>query len=64
MLLIKLFAHQSNDIVIELQGEPWVQGWTISAPISDQLASMNAEKLTDNVEFAKNRHERNLCLGR
>jgi aryl-phospho-beta-D-glucosidase BglC (GH1 family) len=53
MLLIKLFAHQSNDIVIELQGEPWVQGWTTSAPISDQLASMNAEKLTDNVEFAK-----------
>jgi hypothetical protein len=53
MLLIKLFAHQNNDIVIELQGEPWLQGWTTSAPVNDQLASMNAQILTDNVEFAK-----------
>ncbi len=53
MLLIKLFAHQSNPIVIELQGEPWVQGWTTSAPLKDQLASMNASILTDNIEFAK-----------
>jgi len=53
MLLIKLFAHQENSIVIELQGEPWVQGWTTAAPIETQLASMNAETLIDNVEFAK-----------
>jgi hypothetical protein len=53
MLLIKLFAHQTNDIVVELQGEPWLAGWTTSAPVADQLASMNADILTDNVEFAK-----------
>jgi hypothetical protein len=53
MLLIKLFAHQNNAIVIELQGEPWVQGWTTSAPIETQLASMNADILADNIEFAK-----------
>ncbi len=52
-LLIKLFAHQNNAIVIELQGEPWVRGWTTSAPMETQLASMNAEKLADNVAFAK-----------
>ncbi|HEX8974632.1 MAG TPA: hypothetical protein VF817_04050, partial [Patescibacteria group bacterium] len=52
-LFIRLFAHQNNAIVIELQGEPWVQGWTTSAPIDTQLASMNAAKLADNVQFAK-----------
>lgn len=52
-LLIKLFADQENAIVIELQGEPWVAGWTIDAPVEVQLASMNAQILTDNVEFAK-----------
>ena len=52
-LIIKLFAHQNNAIVIELQGEPWVAGWTTDAPVETQLASMNATILTDNVEFAK-----------
>ena len=52
-LIIKLFAHQNNAIVIELQGEPWVQGWTTSAPVETQLASMNAATLVDNVAFAK-----------
>lgn len=52
-LIIKLFAHQNNAIVIELQGEPWVQGWTTSAPIETQLASMNPNVLLDNVQFAK-----------
>ncbi|EKD58747.1 MAG: hypothetical protein ACD_56C00059G0005 [uncultured bacterium] len=52
-LVIKLFAKQDNAIVIELQGEPWVAGWTTSAPLETQLASMNSEILADNVEFAK-----------
>lgn len=52
-LIIKLFAHQNNAIVIELQGEPWVGGWTTDAPVETQLASMNAATLVDNVEFAK-----------
>lgn len=52
-LIIKLFAKQENAIVIELQGEPWVAGWTIDAPVETQLASMNGEILADNIEFAK-----------
>ncbi|EKE19959.1 MAG: hypothetical protein ACD_8C00076G0006 [uncultured bacterium] len=52
-LLIKLFADQENAIVIELQGEPWVAGWTIDAPVEVQLASMNSDILKDNIEFAK-----------
>jgi hypothetical protein len=52
-LIIKLFAHQDNAIVIELQGEPWVAGWTVDAPVETQLASMNSQILRDNVEFAK-----------
>ncbi|MEI7621466.1 MAG: beta-galactosidase [Candidatus Moraniibacteriota bacterium] len=52
-LLIWFFANQKNAIVIELQGEPWIRGWTTSAPLEIQLASMNAMKLADNVEFAK-----------
>jgi hypothetical protein len=52
-LLIKLFAHQKNPIVIELQGEPWVGGWTTSFPVEAQLASMNADILDDNVKFAR-----------
>lgn len=52
-LLIEIFANQENAIVIELQGEPWVQGWTVHAPLEVQLASMNAQILQDNVDFAK-----------
>lgn len=52
-LFIKLFAKQDNAIVIELQGEPWVAGWTTDAPVETQLASMNADILKDNVAFAK-----------
>jgi hypothetical protein len=36
-----------------LQGEPWLRGWTIDQPLEEQFGSMNAEKLKDNVEFAK-----------
>ena len=52
-LIISLFANQKNAVIIELQGEPWVGGWTTSAPIETQLASMNPAALEDNVSFAK-----------
>lgn len=51
--IIKMFAKQNNAIVIELQGEPWVKGWTVDQPLDVQLASMNSTILKDNVEFAK-----------
>ncbi len=52
-LFVRIFAHQKNVVVIELQGEPWIQGWTTSAPVETQLFSMNATILADNVAFAK-----------
>lgn len=51
--LNKIFAKQNNAIVIELQGEPWLEGWTISQPLEKQFTSMNPEILADNVSFAK-----------
>lgn len=51
--LIKKFADQENIMIVELQGEPWLDGWTVDQPLTDQLDSMNAEKLRENVEFAK-----------
>lgn len=51
--LIRTFAGQNNIFICELQGEPWLDGWTVDQPVSDQLKSMNAEKLRGNVEFAK-----------
>lgn len=53
-LIIKLFAGQDNAIVVELQGEPWLQGQTTSFSLEDQLKSLNENKLKDNVQFAKN----------
>jgi len=51
--LIKLFAQQENAVVIELQAEPWISGWTIDAPLSEQFKSMNENKLKENVEYAR-----------
>ncbi len=53
-LIIKSLAGQDKAIVIELQGEPWLNGWTTSFSVQDQLVSMNSQKLEDNVQFAKN----------
>lgn len=50
----EIFAGQSNVVVIELQGEPWIDGWTVSQPLEKQLGSMNADILRSNVQFAKN----------
>ncbi|EKE16481.1 MAG: hypothetical protein ACD_11C00006G0004 [uncultured bacterium] len=50
---IGLFADQKNVSVIELQGEPWLAGWTIGFPLEEQFKSMNAQKLKDNIEFAR-----------
>lgn len=52
--ITEIFAGQKDVIVIELQGEPWIDGWTVSQPMEKQLQSMNASILRDNVRFAKN----------
>lgn len=51
--LAHLFSGQENFIVIELQAEPWVSGFTTQRPLEEQFQSMNANQLKENVEFAK-----------
>jgi len=51
--LNKILAHQENSIVVELQAEPWISGYTTEKTLSEQFKSMNAEKLKDNVSFAR-----------
>lgn len=52
-LLNKYLANQDKSIVIELQAEPWISGWTINGSLSEQFKSMNPQQLKENVEFAK-----------
>jgi hypothetical protein len=49
----KVFSHQENNIVIELQAEPWIAGYTTNQPLEEQFKSMSKEKLVDNVVFAR-----------
>lgn len=51
--LAHLFSGQENFIVIELQTEPWVSGFTTHQPLKEQFQSMNAAQLKENVEFAQ-----------
>lgn len=51
--VIEKFADQKNAIVIELQGEPWVKGWTVHQPLEEQFKSMNEKKLAENVLYAQ-----------
>ncbi|HBP00754.1 MAG: hypothetical protein UY41_C0017G0016 [Candidatus Moranbacteria bacterium GW2011_GWE1_49_15] len=52
-LLVRIFASQKNVAVIELQGEPWIEGWTTNFPLERQFQSMDAAKLKENIEFAR-----------
>lgn len=52
-LLNKIVAGQGKAIVIELQAEPWISGYTTQSPLEEQFASMNVEKMKNNVSFAK-----------
>lgn len=51
--IIEKFADQEKAVVIELQGEPWVAGWTVHQPLEEQFKSMNEKKLMDNVLYAQ-----------
>jgi hypothetical protein len=51
--LIKKIVKQENIMVVELQGEPWLNGWTTDHSLDEQFKSMNAEKLRDNIDFAR-----------
>lgn len=51
--LIETFANQHEAVVVELQGEPWISGWTVHRPLEEQFDSMNVKKLEENIEYAK-----------
>lgn len=51
--LNKILARQENSIVIELQAEPWISGYTTNEPLAEQFKSMNSSKLIENVSFAR-----------
>jgi hypothetical protein len=51
--LIQILAHQDKAIVVELQAEPWVSGYTTEMPLEEQFKSMNPEKLKENVSYAR-----------
>jgi hypothetical protein len=51
--LVDALDGHKNMFVIELQAEPWINGWTTSGSLSEQFKSMNPQKLQENVEFAK-----------
>lgn len=58
----KILAKQDKAIVIELQAEPWISGWTIHGTLEEQFRSMNSEKLKENVEFAQKSGFREIYL--
>lgn len=51
--IINLFARQNKAIVVELQAEPWIAGYTTNQPLSEQFKSMNVAKLKENVSYAR-----------
>jgi len=51
--LNKIVVNKDQAIVIELQAEPWISGWTTSGSLEEQFKSMNPEKLRENVIFAR-----------
>jgi hypothetical protein len=51
--LINLFAQKDKAIVIELQAEPWISGYTTNEPLAEQFKSMNPSQLKENVAYAR-----------
>ena len=51
--LIKIFARQKNAIIVELQTEPWINGWTTNQPLSEQFKSIDIAKFRDNIDYAQ-----------
>jgi hypothetical protein len=51
--LAGIFSGQDDFIVIELQGEPWLESATVDFPIEDQLAHTDADRVVENVNFAR-----------
>jgi hypothetical protein len=51
--LTRLLTKQEHFSVIELQAEPWANGWVADAPLEEQFKTMDAEQLRTVVTYAK-----------
>ena len=48
-----LISGQRNFMVIELQGEPWANGWVGTLPLDEQFKTMNETLLRTNIDYAR-----------
>lgn len=51
--LVRLLTNQEQFSVIELQAEPWANGWVANVPLEEQYITMNADLLEENVTYAR-----------
>lgn len=51
--IVRLLTDQENFIVIELQGEPWANGWIKDIPLEEQFITMDEHKLVADIEYAQ-----------
>lgn len=51
--ITRLLTHQENFSVIELQAEPWANGWVADAPLEEQWKTMDEKQLREVVIYAK-----------
>lgn len=51
--MVRLFTEQEHFSVIELQAEPWASGWIADIALEEQYRTMNAKRLQENVDYAR-----------
>lgn len=51
--LVRLLTDQEHFAVIELQAEPWANGWVADASLPEQFRTMDEHKLRENVIYAQ-----------
>ncbi len=51
--LVRLVTDQEHFMVIELQAEPWTNGWVGNVSLPEQFITMNEKLLEENVTYAR-----------
>lgn len=52
-LWTRALTDQEHFMVIELQAEPWANGWVGTVPLEEQFITMDEKKLVENVDYAR-----------
>jgi len=52
-MMVRLLTDQTHFMVVELQAEPWANGWIVDVPLSEQFRTMDEHKLVANIEYTK-----------